>query len=121
MEFLGIGITELIAILLIAFLVLGPRDLVKVSRSLGRTLHNLRESETVRAALDLGRRLRQLPETLAEQAGVEEMKSELHQQGKAIKDLEGQFSAWTRAPEPLSQKSRPPEEPPAEGGDPEEG
>ena len=37
MEFLGIGPLELVAILLIIFLVMGPKDIVKMANTLGRT------------------------------------------------------------------------------------
>ena len=114
MEFLGISPLEVVAILVIVFLVLGPQDLVKVGGTLGRALRKLRQSDTWRAVQDAGRQLRELPETLARQAGIEEieqiqseLRSELDNQKSALKDLDRQFTAWTRTPEPKSQKAKP--------------
>jgi len=113
MDFLGIGITELVAILLIVFLVMGPQDLVKIGGTLGRALRNLRKSDTWRAVQDASRQLRELPETLAREAGIDEIKEtqrelnqELKEQKTALQDLDRQLTAWTRKPEPLSQKTK---------------
>jgi Sec-independent protein translocase protein TatA len=113
MDFLGIGITELVAILLIVFLVMGPQDLVKIGGTLGRALRNLRKSDTWRAVQDASRQLRELPETLAREAGIDEIKEtqrelnqELREQKSALQDLDRQLTAWTRKPEPLSQKTK---------------
>jgi sec-independent protein translocase protein TatA len=129
MDFLGIGITELVAILLIVFLVMGPQDLVKIGGTLGRALRNLRKSDTWRAVQDASRQLRELPETLAREAGIDEIKEiqrelnqELKEQKTALQDLDRQLTAWTRKPEPLSQKiksekkaAEPKEDPTSEG------
>ncbi|MEX1143427.1 MAG: twin-arginine translocase TatA/TatE family subunit [Anaerolineales bacterium] len=113
MDFLGIGITELVAILLIVFLVMGPQDLVKIGGTLGRALRNLRKSDTWRAVQDASRQLRELPETLAREAGIDEIKEtqrelnqELKEQKTVLQDLDRQLTAWTRKPEPLSQKTK---------------
>lgn len=115
MDFLGIGLTELVAILLIIFLVMGPQDLVKIGGTLGRALRNLRQSDTWRAVHDAGRQLRELPETLAREAGIDalketqhELNEELKEPKAALEDLDRQLTAWTRKPEALSQKEKPP-------------
>lgn len=116
MDFLGIGPTELIFILIILFLVLGPQDLVKLGGTVGRTMRSIRESGVWRSINDATRQLRELPENLARQAGVEEIEkmgkeigSELKEQRTKLEDLDRQFVAWTRQPEPRSQKKKPPE------------
>jgi Sec-independent protein translocase protein TatA len=113
MDFLGIGLTELIAIVLIIFLVMGPQDLVKIGSTFGRTLRKLRQSDTWRAVQDAGRQLRELPETLAREAGIDELREtqqqlnqELKDQKAALEDIDRQLSAWTRSPQPLSQKKK---------------
>lgn len=116
MDFLGIGPTELIFILIILFLVLGPQDLVKLGSTLGRTMRSIRESGAWRSINDATRQLRELPQNLARQAGVEEIEqmgkeigSELKEQRTKLEDLDRQFVAWTRQPEPRSQKKTPPQ------------
>lgn len=124
MEFLGISPVELIVILVILFLVLGPQDLVKLGGSLGRTIRNLRESGTWRSIQDARRQLRDLPDQLAKEAGYEDVKkvgSELRDEIKetraALSDLDQQIVAWTRQPESLSQKK--PKETKTEDGEKE--
>ena len=111
MEFLGISPVELVVILVILFLVLGPQDLVKLGGTLGRTIRNLRESGTWRSIQDARKQLRDLPDQLAKEAGYEDVKkagSELREEIKdtqaALSDLDQQIVAWTRQPETLTQK-----------------
>jgi Sec-independent protein translocase protein TatA len=111
MDFLGISPLELVVILVILFLVLGPQDLVKLGGTLGRTIRNLRESNTWRSIQDARRQLRDLPDQLAKEAGYEdvkklggELREEIKETRKALTDLDQQIVAWTRAPEPKSQK-----------------
>lgn len=44
MDFLGIGGWELLVILFIALLVLGPGKIVEISRTLGKIVRNLRKA-----------------------------------------------------------------------------
>jgi Sec-independent protein translocase protein TatA len=114
MQFLGISPTELIFILVILFLVLGPQDLVKLGGTLGRTIRGVRESSAWRSISDATRQLRELPQNLARQAGVEELEqlgrelgTEMKEQRAKIEELDRQFVAWTRTAEPSSKKSPP--------------
>ena len=114
MEFLGISPTELIVILVILFLVLGPQDLVKLGATLGRTLRSVRQSGAWQSIQEASRQLRSLPENLARQAGIDEIEKlgkeiggELKEQREKLSELDRQFVAWTRVPEPRSQKAKP--------------
>ena len=44
MDFLGIGLVELLVVLFVAFLVLGPARMIEVARSLGRFLQEVRRT-----------------------------------------------------------------------------
>ncbi len=85
MEFLGVGPMELLFIIIIALVVIGPRDIGKAARSMGRFLNRLYKSDTWRMLLDTSRTLRNLPERLAREAALEEL-----QQAReaAIEELE---------------------------------
>ncbi|UCF62096.1 MAG: twin-arginine translocase TatA/TatE family subunit [Anaerolineaceae bacterium] len=85
MDFLGVGPMELIFIFIIALVVIGPRDIGKAARSMGRFLNRLYKSDTWRMLLDTSRTLRNLPERLAREAALEEL-----QQAReaAIQELE---------------------------------
>lgn len=111
MDFLGISPVELIVVLVILFLVLGPQDLVKLGGTLGRTLRSLRESGAWRSIQDARRKLRDLPDQLAKEAGYEdvkklggELKEEIRETRAALNELDQQIAAWTRQPDGLSQK-----------------
>jgi sec-independent protein translocase protein TatB len=69
MEILGIGPLELLFILLIALILLGPNDMVKAGRALGRLMRKTILSPTF---LDMQRTIRNLPNELMRQAGLEE-------------------------------------------------
>lgn len=72
MEILGIGPLEVIMILLVAFIVLGPGEAVKTSRTIGRFLRNVVTSQWWFDLRKTALELRKLPYTLMRQANMEE-------------------------------------------------
>jgi Sec-independent protein translocase protein TatA len=72
MEFLGIGPLELFFIVVIALIVLGPKDMVKAGRTLGRWLRNLVTSPSYRTVQQVSNELRNLPNRLMREAGFDE-------------------------------------------------
>lgn len=72
MDILGIGPLELIFILIIALIVLGPKDMVKSGRTLGKFLRRVVTSPTWRAVTRTSSELRTLPNKLIRDAGLEE-------------------------------------------------
>ena len=73
MEILGVGWQELIFIFLIALIVLGPRDMQKAGKTLGRWLNQLVRSDGWKALQQTSRELRKLPNTLMKEANMEEL------------------------------------------------
>jgi len=108
MEFLGIGPLELVFILIIALIVIGPRDMAKTARTAGRFLNRLYKSEGWRTFLEASRSLRGLPNRLAREAEREEfkelreLKKEMTQAGQAltkdIKTMENEVKASITPP-----------------------
>src|SRR4030067_2019059 len=72
MEIFGIGPLELIFIFLIALIVLGPTDMVKAGRTIGRFLRKLVMSPTWRSFQQASKDIRYLPNKLMRDAGLEE-------------------------------------------------
>lgn len=72
MEILGIGPLELFFILIIALIVLGPSDMVKAGRTVGRFLRKLVTNPTWQMIQQTSRDLRYLPNKLMREAGLEE-------------------------------------------------
>jgi Sec-independent protein translocase protein TatA len=87
MEFLGIGPLELFFIILIALIVLGPKDMVKAGRTVGRFLRTLVTSPTWRSIQQTSRELRYLPNRLMREAGLEDLKKDLPEMQTIRKDI----------------------------------
>jgi sec-independent protein translocase protein TatB len=71
MEILGIGASELIFILIIAIIVLGPKDMQKAGRTIGRWLNQLVRSDSWKVFQKTSAELRNLPRNLMREANTE--------------------------------------------------
>lgn len=88
MSFLGIGPLEFLLILLVAIILIGPRDLSQTARAVGRALRRVYQSEAWRALTQVSHSLRELPETLVREAELDEL-AELRRTAAGVKeDLE---------------------------------
>lgn len=77
MEILGVGFSELIFILIIAIIVLGPKDMQKAGRTLGRWLNQMRTSDGWKVFQATSRELRNLPTKLMREANLDELDKEI--------------------------------------------
>ena len=71
MEFLGIGAPELVFIIIIALILLGPKDMQKAGKTIGTFLNNLVRSDGWRLFQRTSRELRNLPTNLMREANME--------------------------------------------------
>ena len=71
MEILGIGMQELVFIVIIALIVLGPKDMQKAGRSIGRWLNQLVKSDGWKVFQQTSREIQNLPRTLMREANME--------------------------------------------------
>lgn len=71
MEILGIGPSELLFIIIIALIVLGPKDMQKAGKTVGRWLNNLVRSDGWKAFQQTSREIRSLPTKLMRDANLE--------------------------------------------------
>jgi Sec-independent protein translocase protein TatA len=78
MDFLGVGPLELFFIVIIALIVLGPQDMIKAGRNLGRFLRKIVTSPTWKAVQQTSRDFRNLPNRLIREAGIEEEMKDLN-------------------------------------------
>jgi Sec-independent protein translocase protein TatA len=116
MEILGIGPLEFFFILIIALIVLGPKDMVKAGRTIGKFLRKVVTSPTWQAVNQTSNELRRLPNRLMREAGIEEDLKQIKEATQSIappnlgSDL-GQWqkdiTPWTTPPAPNSSKSPP--------------
>lgn len=106
MEILGIGPLELFFILLIALIVLGPGDMVKAGRTLGRFLRKIVTSPEWQTVQKASRELRYLPNRLMREANLEDLSKDLSDINKIggqinadVKKMEIDLASWTTPPE----------------------
>src|SRR5215212_7702528 len=71
MEILGIGASELIFIVIIAIIILGPKDMQKAGKSLGRWLNQLVKSDSWKVFQRTSSEIRNLPRNLMREANLE--------------------------------------------------
>ncbi len=79
MDFLGIGPLEVLFVLLIALIVFGPKDVVKAGQTMGRFLRKLVISPSWQNFQQTSRDLRNLPNKLMREAGLDEIQQDLAQ------------------------------------------
>ncbi len=87
MDFLGIGPAELLFIFLIALIVLGPKDIVKASKTVGSILRKIVTSPQWRTINQTSREIRNLPNRLIREAGLEDEVEQITQLKKSLPDL----------------------------------
>jgi sec-independent protein translocase protein TatB len=75
MEVLGVGPAELAFIVLIALILLGPKDMVVAGRTFGRFLRKFITSPTWQTMRHTGEELQKLPTKLMREAGLEELQA----------------------------------------------
>ncbi|MBL7161671.1 MAG: twin-arginine translocase TatA/TatE family subunit [Anaerolineales bacterium] len=102
MDILGIGPLELVFILLIALIIFGPKDIVKAGRTVGHFLRKVVTSEGWSAFQQASKGMRNLPNTLMREAGIEE--EELKKMTgvtdlkETTSDIDNKISSWTTPP-----------------------
>ena len=136
MDIFGIGPFEIVLVLIVAFVFLGPRDMAKTGRTVGRFLRKIVMSDEWRAIRQVAQEIRTTPNRLIREAGIEEEKlrrelgsiDPLASKRKAafkpqdFEELEG-FTAWTQQPPVKARRPAAPadahaSEPPAPDPDP---
>jgi Sec-independent protein translocase protein TatA len=117
MEIFGIGPLELIFIFLIALIVLGPSDMVKAGRTIGKFLRQIITSPTWQTFTRASRDLRHLPNKLIRDAGLEEDIKEINQAvkqaaptglGSDLNQWQKDLSPWTTPPQTIGTPPTPP-------------
>ena len=107
MEILGIGASELIFILIIAIIILGPRDMQKAGRTIGRWLNQLVRSDGWKVFQKTSTELRNLPRNLMREANME-----LGDVDKEIKEISQTIDPRPRPPASSpSRNQTPPNQP----------
>ena len=97
MEILGVGMSELIFVIIIALLVLGPKDMQKAGKTIGKWLRSIVTSDGWRLFQQTSRELRTLPNKLMREAN-----DELNQIGRDVNNAVNPTSQRNAPSKPVS-------------------
>jgi Sec-independent protein translocase protein TatA len=93
----GIGIPEILIVLALALIILGPQDMVSTARKLGRWVYQVYHSPTWRTIMSTSQEIRQLPTKFVREAGledtVEDFKNTTANVKAQLKEVTGDVSA----------------------------
>jgi sec-independent protein translocase protein TatB len=106
MGIFGVGMSEFILILIIALIVLGPKDMEKAGKTIGKWLRDLVTSDAWKVFQQTSREIRTLPYRLMREANEELNK--IQGEINISAPPQGQFGAWDIPPA----RSRPLSPPP---------
>ena len=106
MEVLGLGLPELVLILVIIFLVLGPKDMASTARRVARTIRSLTQSEFWRTTREAWRMAQDIPNELLRESGLEEAQKELQQMSNQLNQWSREMDTTLKAPD--SNRIQPP-------------
>ncbi|HNT55378.1 MAG TPA: hypothetical protein PKG95_11735 [Anaerolineaceae bacterium] len=76
MEILGLGLGEWAFVLVILFVVMGPKDMVALSRRIAAASRKIRQSDLWRSIRETERELRQVPQELMKETQLNEFGEE---------------------------------------------
>jgi sec-independent protein translocase protein TatB len=91
MSVFGIGPMELVFILIIMILVLGPKNMVESAKKFGITLRKIVKSPLWATVMDTSREIREIPTRLIREAGIEEDLKNIKSTTDSLKNV-GNFS-----------------------------
>ena len=79
MQIFGIGLLEFVFILVIMVLVLGPKGMVQAARETGKFIRKIVRSPLWRDVVGTSREIRNLPQKIVREAGIEKEVQELRE------------------------------------------
>jgi len=112
MEILGIGPSELVFIVIIAIIVLGPRDMQRAGRTIGKWLRKVVTSDGWKLFQQTSREIQTLPNRLMREAALDELRQTQQDLKQPLSiDSQGKAEPTPKDPgrPPEAQTSPPPE------------
>lgn len=99
MDIFGIGPMEIFFVILIALIIMGPKDIQKTGRTLGKWLNSVVRSDSWKVIKQTSNRIKYLPNELMREAGVDELKKVSRDINSDIKkgvisEFEDPFKDW---------------------------
>jgi Sec-independent protein translocase protein TatA len=87
MQIFNVGVLEILFILILAFVVLGPRKTIKTARDVGVWVRNLAKSPIWRDIVSASNEIRELPKKLMDDVELQRMVEELDLSTQEIKEI----------------------------------
>ena len=81
----GIGIPEILIVLVLALIILGPQDMVSTARKMGRWVYKVYHSPTWRMIMSTSQEIRELPTKFVREAGLEDTVEEIKNTTAGVK------------------------------------
>ncbi len=110
MEIFGIGPLELLLILLLALIILGPKDMERIGKAAGQALNKLVKSDTWKTVRQASEKMKTLPNDLMREAELDELRKTF----KDSLDETNKIAPPADTPKPLPAEKPAPTPPPPE-------
>jgi len=99
MDILGVGPMELFFVLIIALIIMGPKDMQKAGRTLGKWMNNFVRSDSWKIVKQASNKIKYLPNELMREAGIEELNKIKREINTDLKkeipvEIEDPFKSW---------------------------
>jgi len=91
MEILGIGPLELLLILVLALILLGPKDMLESTKKIAKGIRKFTQSSTWRDVVETSQEIRELPQKIIKETGIEEDIKEIQ---KSTRPLQSELREW---------------------------
>jgi len=101
MQILGIGPLEFLLILVVMILVLGPKGMLQAARESGKFIRKVVRSPIWREIVGTSHEIRDLPNKIIKEAGIEEEMEELR------RSTQSGLNTYTKSISPLSTVNKP--------------
>jgi len=95
-EIFNIGPLELLFIVVLALLILGPQDMVKTARSIGKLIRKVVRSPLWNEFMQTSQEIRSLPTKVIQEAGLDEIQADLQ---KASQQLSREVNETLNSPD----------------------
>jgi len=96
MEFLGVGPSELVFIIIVALIILGPKDMQKAGKTLGKWMRSIITSDGWKMFRQTSQELRTLPNRLMREANEDliQIRKEINDGVSSVTPNENNVSGW---------------------------
>lgn len=114
MDIFGVGPLELAFLLILAIIILGPKEMLKLGKSAGKLLYKIQTSDSWASIKKVSRDISSLPYRLAREAGLEELEKQIKDQSIGTignpntlneESEDGSFASWTSSKENDDEKN----------------